>query len=81
MVGVDLGRLGDKADGLFGVLLDVFLRAGADEVDFEVCKFFFTCLGGEVDLPGAGEVPVVDVVCTQVFEGTQAGGCVGEVSL
>ncbi|KAL2136738.1 hypothetical protein VTI74DRAFT_1779 [Chaetomium olivicolor] len=64
---VDLGRLGDVAHALFAVFLDVLLGARPDEVDLEVGEF--VVVATHCDLAAVGQVPVVDVVGTQVLNG------------
>ena len=46
MLLVDGWRLGDHAKGLWGVLLDVLVCAGIDEIELEIGRSIFRCAGG-----------------------------------
>lgn len=59
MVAIDLRRLGDHAEDLIRVLLDVLVRAGPNEVEFEI--------GGSRPRR-RGQVPPVDVVVAKVVD-------------
>lgn len=69
VVAVDLGGLGDHAEHLIGVLLDVLFRARPDEVQLEI--------GGGLARgvrAGRRHVPPVDVIVAQVVDARD--GCV-----
>lgn len=74
---VDGGGLGDDAEGLGGVFLDVFGGAGVDEVELVV----WGVRGGRGGGGGVGEEPGVDVVCAEVFDVRERGGEGGEVGV
>ena len=82
VVAVDRRRLGDHADHLLRVLLDVGVRARPDEVQLEVGRLLAAGVGA-----GGRQVPPVDVIVAEVgdvrdrgVEGLEDGrglGCEG----
>lgn len=71
MVTVNGGCLSDESYALLAVLLNVLLRAGKDQIDFEVGERVTVRV---VNGSAAGHVPVIDIVGPEILEGTEAAG-------
>lgn len=63
MLAINLGCLGNEANALFAVFLDMLLRARINQVDLQVGE-----LVAVRDMAIASQVPKVDVVGAQVLE-------------
>lgn len=59
MLLVDRRRLGDHTNGLWGVLLDVLVGAGIDEIDLQIRRSLFG------DTRGC-EIPSIDIILAQI---------------
>lgn len=79
MLKIDGGRFGHEAHSLLAILLDMLLGAWIDEVDLQVGKQripvgFFTQSNLATDFAAVGQVPVVDIIGTEVPECPKASG-------
>lgn len=70
LVLVDCSCLGDVADTLLFVFLDMLFGAGVDQVDLQILVVVVIQL--VVDGAAGGHVPVVDVVGSEVLDGTKS---------
>ncbi len=76
---VHLGRFFDHPCFLFGVLIDMLLRARVYQIDLEICKLFWLLCAGRDS--AVCEVPEVDIVCAEILEGLEGRGDLLEVGL